>query len=395
MNHFDHFFQESLLKRKQQGILRNLTSINTISAVRMKYQDQEYLNFSSNDYLGLSFNPQLKQKSQEYIEQYGVGCSASRLITGHTSYHTKIETDLAKFLGTESSLLFASGWQANVAVISCLLENLPKPVWVITDKLNHASLHYGCKAGQTKQIRFRHNDMQHLQERLDTIKNEPGSKLIITETIFSMDGDQADLKALRQLSDEYKAFLFLDDAHATGVLGEQGQGLAPNYADLTMGTFSKAWGSFGAYIAGSKVLCDWLVNYCSGFIHTTALPPAVSGSIAAALKLIPTLETERSYLKEQCLYVKQQLISWGIDVGETVSQIIPIIVGSAENALQITQALRDKKLWVMPIRPPTVPANSSRLRLTLSAAHQPNDIEYLLDRLHMLIKQRPSLWKSL
>lgn len=394
MNHFDHFFQESLLKRKQQGILRNLTPIDTISAVRMKYQDQEYLNFSSNDYLGLSFNLQLKQQSQEYIEQYGVGCSASRLITGHTSYHTKIETDLAKFLGTESALVFASGWQANVAVISCLLENLPKPVWVITDKLNHASLHYGCKAGQTKQIRFRHNDMHHLQERLDTLKNEPGSKLIITETIFSMDGDQADLPNLRKLADEYKAFLFLDDAHATGVLGKQGQGLAPRYADLTMGTFSKAWGSFGAYIAGSKALCDWLTNYCSGFIHTTALPPAVSGSIAAALKLIPTLETERSYLKKQCFNVKQQLTSWGIDVGETVSQIIPIIVGSAENALQITQALREEKLWVMPIRPPTVPANSSRLRLTLSAAHQPNDIEYLLDRLHMLIKQRPSLWKS-
>ncbi|CAI3922815.1 7-keto-8-aminopelargonate synthetase or related enzyme (BioF) (PDB:1BS0) [Commensalibacter communis] len=395
MNYFDNFFQESLVKRKQHGILRNLTPIDAISSVRLNYQNQEYLNFSSNDYLGLSFNPYLEQKSQEWIEQYGVGCSASRLVTGHTSYHETIEADLAKFLGTEAALIFASGWQANVAVISCLLENLPKPVWVVTDKLNHASLHYGCKAGQTKQIRFRHNDMRHLQERLDSIQNENGSKLIITETIFSMDGDQADLQGLRELADEYQAFLFLDDAHATGVLGTHGQGLASSYADLTMGTFSKAWGSFGAYIAGSKALCDWLINYCSGFIHTTSLPPAVSGSIAAALELIPTLDAERTYLQTQCLLVKQQLTEWGVDVGDTVSQIIPLIVGSAENALEITQSLREEKIWVTPIRPPTVPVNSSRLRLTLSAAHQPKDIQYLLEKIHMLIVQKSSLWKRI
>ncbi|CAI3926687.1 7-keto-8-aminopelargonate synthetase or related enzyme (BioF) (PDB:1BS0) [Commensalibacter communis] len=395
MNYFDNFFQESLLKRKQQGILRNLTPIDAISSVRLNYQNQEYLNFSSNDYLGLSINPYLEQKSQEWIEQYGVGCSASRLVTGHTSYHEIIEADLAKFLGTEAALIFASGWQANVAVISCLLENLPKPVWVITDKLNHASLHYGCKAGQTKQIRFRHNDMRHLQERLDSIQNENGSKLIITETIFSMDGDQADLQGLRRLANEYQAFLFLDDAHATGVLGTHGQGLASSYADLTMGTFSKAWGSFGAYIAGSKALCDWLINYCSGFIHTTALPPAVSGSISAALELIPTLDAERTYLQTQCLLVKQQLTEWGVDVGDTVSQIIPLIVGSAENALEITQSLREEKIWVTPIRPPTVPVNSSRLRLTLSAAHQAKDIQYLLEKIHMLIVQKPSSWKRI
>ncbi|CAI3939371.1 7-keto-8-aminopelargonate synthetase or related enzyme (BioF) (PDB:1BS0) [Commensalibacter communis] len=395
MNYFDNFFQESLLKRKQQGILRNLMPIDTISSVRLNYQNQEYLNFSSNDYLGLSINPYLEQKSQEWIEQYGVGCSASRLVTGHTSYHEIIEADLAKFLGTEAALIFASGWQANVAVISCLLENLPKPVWVITDKLNHASLHYGCKAGQTKQIRFRHNDMRHLQERLDSIQNENGSKLIITETIFSMDGDLADLQSLRRLADEYQAFLFLDDAHATGVLGTHGQGLASSYADLTMGTFSKAWGSFGAYIAGSKALCDWLINYCSGFIHTTALPPAVSGSISAALELIPTLDAERTYLQTQCLLVKQQLTEWGVDVGDTVSQIIPLIVGSAENALEITQSLREEKIWVTPIRPPTVPVNSSRLRLTLSAAHQAKDIQYLLEKIHMLIVQKPSSWKRI
>ncbi|MDI2111873.1 aminotransferase class I/II-fold pyridoxal phosphate-dependent enzyme [Commensalibacter nepenthis] len=394
MNYFDQFFQESLLKRKQQGILRNLIPVDAISAVRIKYQNQEYLNFSSNDYLGLSFDSKIKEKSQKWVEQYGTGCPASRLVTGHNSYHEKIESDLAKFLGTEAALIFASGWQANVAVISCLLENLPKPVWVLTDKLNHASLHYGCKAGQTKQIRFRHNNIQHLQERLDTIRNEQGCKLIITETIFSMDGDQADLQRLRKLADEYQAFLFLDDAHATGILGRQGQGLASPYADLTMGTFSKAWGSFGAYIAGSKVLCDWLVNYCSGFIHTTALPPPVSGSIAAALELIPTLDTERDYLKKQCHYVKQQFTEWGIDVGDTVSQIIPLIVGSAENALQITQLLRKEGIWVTPIRPPTVPVHSSRLRLTFSAAHQPKDIEYLLEKIHRVIHQNPSLWKK-
>lgn len=394
MNQFDDFFQEALLKREQQGVRRILTPIDVTNAVHIKAQGQNYLNFSSNDYLGLSFDPRLQQKSQEWIQKYGVGSAASRLITGHTSGHEAIEIQLAKFLGTEAALVFVSGWQANVAVISCLLENLPKPVYVITDKLNHASLHYGCKAGQVKQIRFHHNDMDHLQQRLESIQDNAGSKLIITETIFSMDGDQANLKSLRKLANAYHAFLFLDDAHATGVLGDKGQGLAPAYADLTMGTFSKACGSFGAYIAGSKALCDWLINYCSGFIHTTALPPAVNGSITAALELMPSLGQERSYLKQQCQYVKQQLTSWGINMGETVSQIIPLIVGSAENALEITQLLKQEKLWVMPIRPPTVPAHSSRLRLTLSAAHQSKDIEYLLEKIHMLIKQKPSLWKS-
>lgn len=394
MNQFDDFFQDALLKREQQGIRRKLIPIDVTSSVQIQAQGQNYLNFSSNDYLGLSFDLRLQQKSQEWITKYGTGSAASRLITGHTSCHEAIETQLAEFLGTEAALVFASGWQANVAVIACLLENLPKPVYVITDKLNHASLHYGCKAGQVKQIRFHHNDMDHLQQRLESINDKVGSRLIITETIFSMDGDQADLPTLRQLADEYHAFLFLDDAHATGVTGAKGQGLAPTYADLTMGTFSKAWGSFGAYIAGSKALCDWLINYCSGFIHTTALSPAVNGSIAAALELMPSLDKERAYLKQQCHYVKKQLTSWEIDTGETVSQIIPIIVGSAESALELTQHLKQEKLWVMPIRPPTVPAHSSRLRLTLSAAHQPKDIEFLLDKIHMLIQQKPFLWKN-
>ncbi|WP_051461835.1 aminotransferase class I/II-fold pyridoxal phosphate-dependent enzyme [Commensalibacter papalotli (ex Servin-Garciduenas et al. 2014)] len=394
MNQFDNFFQEALSKREEEGFRRKLTPIDVASSVQIQVQGQKYLNFSSNDYLGLSFHPELLQKSQECVAKYGTGSAASRLITGHTSCHQAIETQLAQFLGTEAALVFASGWQANVAVIACLIENLPKPVYVITDKLNHASLHYGCKAGQGKQIRFRHNDMNHLQQRLDSLKDLDGSKLIITETIFSMDGDQADLKSLRRLADEHYAFLFLDDAHATGVLGAQGQGLAPTYADLTMGTFSKAWGSFGAYIAGSKALCDWLVNFCSGFIHTTSLPPAVNGSIAASLELMPLLDKERAYLKQRWQYVKQQLSLWGINTGDTVSQIIPLIVGSAENALEITKLLKQEKLWVMPIRPPTVPAHSSRLRLTLSAAHQSKDIEYLLDKINILIKQKPSLWKS-
>ncbi|MDI2090230.1 aminotransferase class I/II-fold pyridoxal phosphate-dependent enzyme [Commensalibacter oyaizuii] len=394
MSKFDHFFQESLQYRQERGIKRQLKPINYTDSLHINHKNTAYINFSSNDYLGFSFNNHLKQLSQLYIRNYGVGSAASRLITGHTEHQDDLERNLARFLGTEAAIIFASGWQANVAVIACLLENLPKPVWVITDKLNHASLHYGCKAGQTKQIRFHHNDMQHLKERLEFIADEKGTKLIITETIFSMDGDQADLQTLRQLADHYDAFLYLDDAHASGVFGHQGQGLAPRIADLTMGTFSKAWGSFGAYIAGSKALCDWLINYCSGFIHTTALPPSIIGSIHAALELIPNMSDEREYLYRQCHRIKNKLSSWGIETGTSTSQIIPLIIGSANYSVQLAQKLQNKGLWIMPIRPPTVPQNSSRLRLTISAGHTVDEIDFLLETIYQSLHFNPELWQA-
>lgn len=386
MNRFDHFFYQALQKKDKQGLKRNLIFVETIDSTHLNYHGKNYINFSSNDYLGLSQDARLICQGRIWQEKYGAGSGASRLITGNTAYYQDVEVKLAQFLGTEAALIFPSGWQTNVGVIACLLENLPKPLWVLTDKLNHASLHYGCKAGQSKQIRFRHNDMNHLKERLEAIVHEQGTRIILTETLFSMDGDMVDISTLRAIADDYHAFLFLDDAHATGIYGDKGQGLAPVVADLTMGTFSKSWGSFGAYIAGSKLLCEWLLNYCSAFIHTTALPPSVIGSIAAALEIMPLLSAKRNYLNQQAMRVKRQLQLWGWKCGPSVSQIIPIMIGSVEQVLFLTERLKKKNIWVMPIRPPTVPPQSSRLRLTLSAAHTEEEIDCLLEAFHQLSK---------
>lgn len=385
MNQYDNFFLQVLNKRFDSGLKRDLLPVEFIDSLHIRYQGKEYINFASNDYLGLSNHDIVKNKSQKWLSLYGTGSGASRLITGNLDSYQNLESQLADFLGTEAALIFPSGWQTNVGVIACLLENLPKPVWVFTDKLNHASLHYGCKAGQIKQIRFRHNDMDHLQERFNAIAQEKGSRLIITETLFSMDGDQCDIKTLRNIADHYGAFLFLDDAHATGIFGECGKGLAPAHADLTMGTFSKAWGSCGAYVAGSRALCEWLVNFCSAFIHTTALPPAVMGSISAVLELMPSLENQRSFLFQQIHRVKEKLETLGFQCGQSNSQIIPVLIGLPENAIKLASALQEKNIWTMPIRPPTVPAQSSRLRLTLSAGHREDEIDHLLNSFECIV----------
>lgn len=384
MKTFDSFFQKALKDRISKNIYRDLQPVVPGSGMIMECNGKHFINFSSNDYLGLSQNPLLKIQSQQWIEQYGNSSTASRLITGNYSFYPEIEKSLADFLGTEAALIFDSGWQANVAILACLIEQLPKPVLVFTDRLNHASLHYGCKAGQVRQIRYRHCDMNHLSECLKRYAEVQGSRMIVTETIFSMDGDRSDLEVLRELANQWQCFLYLDDAHASGVFGRYGKGLAPAYADLTLGTFSKGWGSFGAYVAGSRALCQWLINYCSGFIHTTALPPSVIGCIAKALELMPQLDKARQFVLEQSDYVRNKMQEWSIDVGGSNTQIIPVIVKDANKAIQAAKLLADDGIWVMPIRPPTVSPNQSRLRLTISAAHSKENIDQMLNSFYKI-----------
>ncbi|CAK7191971.1 8-amino-7-oxononanoate synthase 2 [Commensalibacter sp. Nvir] len=391
MYDFNNFFDYALSKRKDSENLRQLQQFQLKDTLHFTLNGKQYVNFSTNDYLGLACDSRLKRLSKHYLDQWGIGYAASRLITGNSNCYSELERGLANYLGAEATLIFASGWQANVAVLSSLLENLPKPVWVITDKFNHASLHYGCKLAQSKQIRFRHNDMDHLRHRLLSIQSEKGSRLIVTETLFSMDGDLLDLPTIRQISDEFKAFLYLDDAHATGVYGKHGKGLAPGYADLIMGTFSKAWGGFGAYVAGSKSLCDWLINFCSGFIHTTAIPPSVIGAIAGALETMPLLEHKRILLKNYSQKVLTTLNAMGILTGTCNSYIIPLMTHDSKLALNWSAYLKNQGIWIPPIRYPTVAKNASRLRLTLSAAHQEHEIEHLLDVIQKSLHVFPQL----
>jgi 8-amino-7-oxononanoate synthase len=276
-------------------------------------------------------------------------------------------------------LLFPTGWQCNAAVLAALLKAAPDTL-LFTDRLIHASLHAGA-AGH-RQIRFRHNDLDHLEELLAAHAGEAGPRLIVTESVFSMDGDRVDLARLGTVARAHDAFLYLDEAHATGVLGPQGRGLSaehPGVADLVMGTFSKAFGCFGAYVAGSRLLIDYLVNACGGFIFSTAPPPAMLGAIDAALDLVPGMDAARRHLVGLGDQVRRRLDAAGVACGASSTQIIPAIVGDAERALALSAMLMDAGMLVSAIRPPTVPAGTSRLRIALQAQHEMHDVDRLAD----------------
>lgn len=388
MSKLDTLFSSELADADTRRVRRRLRTATAAPPGRIVLNGAPVLNFSSNDYLGLSKHPLLIERAREWAARHGAGAQASRLVCGNLDLHEQVEAKLARLKGTEAALLLASGWQANAAALPALLRAAAAqgPVELYADKLNHASLHHGCQAAGVKQIRFRHNDLDHLERLLaskaETGSGRPVSRFIVTESVFSMDGDRTDVVRLAELGDRYQAFVYLDEAHATGVLGPDGMGLAglaPGRIDLAMGTFSKALGGFGAYVAGSRALCDYLINTCSGFIYTTALPPAVLGAMDAALDLVPTLDAERARLANNGGRLRAALQGLGLDTGASSTQIVPAIVGDEGRALAMATGLERRGLLAVAIRPPTVPAGTSRLRVTLSAAHRDADVEQLID----------------
>jgi 8-amino-7-oxononanoate synthase len=380
MTPLDAHFTAALRSIDERGQRRVLNPAAMAPHGRLQRDGREFLDFSSNDYLGLSQHPLLIERSREWTERMGAGSGASRLVTGTTGAHLAIEARIARFKGTEAALLFASGWQANAAVIPALLAAAPGAA-VFADRLMHASMHAGCAAANVRQIRFRHNDLDHLEALLDEKGRDVPARIILTESVFSMDGDAVDIARLSQIARSHDAFLFVDEAHATGVLGPGGAGLSatvPGGIDLVMGTFSKALGGFGAYVAGSRLLCDYLVNACGGFIFSTAPPPSVLGAIDAALDLVPGMEAERVKLASLADRLRKGLQDLGFDTGESVTQIVPAIVGDAQETVQLSQRLAERGIIAAAIRPPTVPAGTSRLRLALRATQDEADIDALL-----------------
>ena len=371
---------DAIRARNHYRVLRPFTAMGR---GRLEREGTTLLDFSSNDYLGLSQHPLLKERAIEWTQRHGTGAGASRLVTGTSPLHMALERKLAAFKGSEAALIFASGWQANAAVIPAIVQAVPG-AQVFTDRLVHSSLHHGCAAAGARQVRFRHNDLDHLEELLAARGDQAGARIILTESIFSMDGDGPDLARLTALAQHHDAFLILDEAHATGVTGPRGAGLSaalPGRVDLVIGTFSKAFGAFGAYVSGSQLLCDYLVNACSGFIFSTAPPPAVLGAIDAGLDLIPALDGERAHLAVMSEHVRGRLHAAGFDTGASTSQIVPLIIGDAAETLALTRRLEELGILAAAIRPPSVPPGSSRLRLALRATHDAADIERLLGSL--------------
>ena len=363
--------------------LRDLKSGTPDGAAIVWRNGRKLINFSSNNYLGLAQHPNLIERAVAWTEKWGVGSGASRLVTGTFEAHEIVEEKLAALKSTESALIFNSGFQTNSAVLPALFDRdmLGYDALVFTDRLIHASLHQGCRTASAREIRFPHNDLTHLESLLEKYAGQDGQKFILTESIFSMDGDRADLAALCDLADTYDAFLYVDEAHATGVLGPKGMGLSgdvPGRIDLVMGTFSKALGSFGGYVACSQKLKDYLINRSAGFIYSTSLPPGVLGAIDAALDLIPGLDDERSRLKRHSEHLRTALMAHGLDTCSSSSQIVPAVIGGVEETLKVAQILEDAGLLGIAIRPPTVPKDASRIRFALSADHTDEDLETLI-----------------
>jgi 8-amino-7-oxononanoate synthase len=334
---------------------------------------------SSNDYLGLSQHPALKARAIEWVERFGAGMRASRLVTGTLEAVLELEARLAEFKGTEAALIFNAGYQANAAVLPALFELAGgREALVFCDRLNHASLHAGCAAAGVRQIRFRHNDLAHLEELL--AQHAGQRSFIVTESVFSMDGDVADVARLAAIAQRHDAVLYLDEAHATGVLGPQGRGLAlAAPGTIVMGTLGKAFGSAGAYIAGSRALVDYLVNRCAGLVYSTAPAPAAFGAVDAALDLVPRMDAERALLAQRGERLRARLAGLGISTLASATQIVPAVLGSEAAALAAQRRLEERGVLAVAIRPPTVPEGGSRLRFSLSSAHSEADFAALLD----------------
>lgn len=379
--------QARLKQRKAQDLIRQRLTLEGAQGVRIKVEGKEYLNFSSNDYLGLANHPKLSEAMQKAVKQYGVGSGASHLIVGHSQQHHALEEELAEFLGVERALLFSTGYMANYGVLTCLLD---KNDLMIQDKLNHASLIDGGMASPAKMLRYAHSDMESFERQM---KQPAESRLVVTDGVFSMDGDIALLPELAASCTKHKASLMIDDAHGFGVLGEQGKGslehfsLSQDTADIYMATFGKALGGFGAFVAGSELLIESLIQFGRSYIYTTAMPAAVAAANRAGLNLIQEEAWRREKLAKNIDYFRRLASEYHIPLMPSQTAIQPVLIGRNDKTLAISRALKDAGILLVAIRPPTVPENSARLRVTLTAEHTTDDIDQLLEQLALQIKQ--------
>ena len=350
------------------------------------YPDTLIADFSNNDYLGLATDPDILAAGYMTAKQYGTGATGSRLVSGNLLPHIELERSIAHDKQTDSALIFNSGFQANATVLACLLDKKilgTEPI-VFSDRLNHASLHYACQLQGIRQIRYRHNDLMHLRALLEKYREQTNPKFIVTETVFGMDGDAVDMPILAKLADEFDAFLYLDEAHATGLFGQRGYGLGSGWIaqrGLAMGTFSKALGGSGAYIACSSQIRDYVVNRCAGFIYSTAPSPYITGAAHAAWARVEQMDALRATFFTQAATLRQQLQALGLNTGASTTHIIPIILGDATLALKWKHHLLEKGLLVSAIRPPTVPPQTSRLRIALNLTHSTAQMNALVDAL--------------
>ena len=374
------FLHQHLESLKERSLYRHLRTIESAQGPWVTLEGRRVLNLCSNNYLGLASHEQIKAAVVRAISQWGCGSGASRLICGNLDLHEALERRLAAFKGTQAALLYNSGYTANLGIISSLVG---RGDWVFSDELNHASIVDGCRLSCAQIVVFPHNDLNSLEEKLRWASHlsEPGRKLIVVDGIFSVDGDLAPLPELVNLAQEYEAVLMVDEAHATGAIGPGGRGVVAhfgleNHVPVIMGTLGKALGCFGAFAAGDRELVDFLINTSRSFIYTTALPPAIVASAMEALDMLETNPSLPLKLQENANYLRQQLQALGYNTLNSQTQIIPVVIGKTTDTLEMSQRLLEEGVLVTAIRPPTVPEDTCRLRVTVMATHSREDLDF-------------------
>jgi len=372
------YISDELSKIKESGLYRELKAVENAQDTRIDIEGKTYLSFCSNNYLGLANHPSVIEAVKKAVDEYGWGACASRLVSGNMTLHEALEKEISRFKRKDAAIVFPTGYMANLGVISSLVSGGDL---VISDKLNHASIIDGCRLSGADFRVYAHCNM----EKLETILKKTSKynrKLIVTDSVFSMDGDLAPLPDIVRIAKEYNAMVMVDEAHGTGVFGENGRGVVEyfnldNEVDVVMGTLSKAIGSLGGYVCGDDDLISYLRNKARPFMYTTALPPAVCAASIASINLIQEDPSLREVLWNNVCCIKERLGLLGIDMISSQSQIIPLLIGDTQKAVDISKLLYERGVLIPAIRPPTVPANSSRLRMTVMSSHTQDDLESL------------------
>ncbi len=383
---FNKKLNTRLQNLQQQQLYRSRRLVESPQDVTLKINSKSLINFCSNDYLGLANHPSVKQAFKKAVDEYGVGSGASQLVTGHQKPHRALEEELADFLGRDRVLLFSTGYMANLGVLSALSDRKDE---IFEDKLNHASLIDAALLSRAELTRFTHKDSLALEKQL--IRSNAKTKFVVSDGVFSMDGDKVDLIRLIQITQKNNSVLMIDDAHGIGALGKKGRGIidevdtAVSQPELPVlvGTFGKAFGTFGAFVAGSEALIENLINFSRSYIYTTAMPAAVAEATRASLKIIKQGDELREKLQTRIIQFRKGCDDLGIPVAAApeygkYSAIQPLIVGAANKTIKLSQALQQDGILISAIRPPTVPQNTSRLRITFSANHTTEHVERLL-----------------
>lgn len=374
------FIDDHLADLRERELFRRLPVLESPQGARISIDDRRLINMSSNDYLGLANHPALREAAKQAIDQYGTGAGAVRTIAGTMEIHNALEREIAAWKGVEATLVFQSGFNANLGVIPALVG---RDDLIFSDELNHASIIDGCRLSRATIRRFAHADAGSLRQELRQATGS-GRKLVVTDGVFSMDGDVAPLPGIVDVAEEFGAIVMVDDAHGSGVLGRGGRGSVAHHGlhgrvQVQMGTLSKAIGSMGGYIAGSQALRDYLIQVARPLLFSTAHPPAVVAATRAAIRLLTDEPELVEHLWDNTRYLKSHLAEFGLDTGKSQTPITPVMLGDAATAHHFSDRLRELGVFVRSVAFPTVPRDTARLRVMVSAAHSRQDLDEAAD----------------